>query len=289
MRLRQALYEDLSFASTEPSSPAAQQAAKMGLQYVGFGRYTDPKSGQVTHIVQDERLVPFKRAVRTNTFKNDSSDDYGLLSAIYQPQTDELNNALKSSFPPNKYSDQELKSLYQFTNGRYAEINNRLCNLPSGVSAKEIEPTTPDDDLPDLIVDLDNIMKKSRAPGDFIAYCRLSSDIDPYSIQPGSKFSFKGFRSITTSLNNTVNDQDAAVQTSPAGREMIPIMQIRVRKNNRGIYASDYSPNADENEFILPRGTQIHIHDGPKTLVGSSAQRQIMSQEVAYFDCTIKN
>lgn len=289
MRLRQALYEDLSYATKEIQSKAAQDAAKMGLQYVGFGRYTDPKSGQVTHIVQDERLVPFKRAIKTNTFKTNSADDYGLLSSIYQPQTDELNAALTSSFPPNKYSDSELKSLYNFTNGRYAEINSRLSNLPLGVSAKEIEPTTPDDDLPDLIADLDNIMKKSRAPGDFIAYCRLHSDIDPYSIQPGSKFAFKGFRSLTTSLNNTVNDQDSSVQTSPAGREMISVMQIRIRKNNRGIYAADYSPNANENEFILPRGTIVHIHDGPKTLVGSSAQRQIMNQEVAYFDCTIKN
>jgi hypothetical protein len=45
---------------SEPKTAAAQQAKKMGLTYVGFGRYAD-KTGNVAYIVQDEKLIPFKK------------------------------------------------------------------------------------------------------------------------------------------------------------------------------------------------------------------------------------
>jgi hypothetical protein len=62
------LSEDLSGALVEPQSNASKQAKQLGLTYVGFGRYEDPKTRQITHIVQNDRLVPFSKAVKTNTF-----------------------------------------------------------------------------------------------------------------------------------------------------------------------------------------------------------------------------
>jgi len=44
---------------SEPKSMAAKQARKMGLSYVGFGRYADNK-GRVAYTVENDRLVPFK-------------------------------------------------------------------------------------------------------------------------------------------------------------------------------------------------------------------------------------
>ena len=44
---------------SEPKSAAAKQARKMGLTYVGFGRYADNK-GRVAYTVDNGRLVPFK-------------------------------------------------------------------------------------------------------------------------------------------------------------------------------------------------------------------------------------
>lgn len=43
----------------EPRSKAAQDAKRLGLTYMGFGRYADRK-GKVTFIVHNNRLVPFK-------------------------------------------------------------------------------------------------------------------------------------------------------------------------------------------------------------------------------------
>jgi hypothetical protein len=40
----------------EPSSKAAKQARALGLQYVGFGRYENTKTGTITHIVVGDQL-----------------------------------------------------------------------------------------------------------------------------------------------------------------------------------------------------------------------------------------
>ena len=46
-------------AKAEPKSAAAKEARKMGLSYMGFGRYADRK-GKLAYVVHDDRLVPYK-------------------------------------------------------------------------------------------------------------------------------------------------------------------------------------------------------------------------------------
>ena len=46
-------------AKAEPKSAAAKEARKMGLTYMGFGRYADTK-GKLAYVVHDDRLVPYK-------------------------------------------------------------------------------------------------------------------------------------------------------------------------------------------------------------------------------------
>ena len=46
-------------AKAEPKSAAAKEARKMGLSYMGFGRYAD-KEGKLSYVVHDDRLVPYK-------------------------------------------------------------------------------------------------------------------------------------------------------------------------------------------------------------------------------------
>jgi len=53
-KFSQFMHEDFNAALQEPSSPAAAEAKKLGLQYVGFGRYEDPNTQQITHVVQND-------------------------------------------------------------------------------------------------------------------------------------------------------------------------------------------------------------------------------------------
>jgi len=279
--------EDLNrLLQQDDASPAAKQANSLGLKYVGFGRYVDPKTNQLTHIVQNEKLVPFNRAVRTNTFKTQNADDYGTYNAMIAPEVEQLHQFLVQTYTPEKYDDKELDAIYAFTSDAYYDLNNRLSSIPSDVPANKIERTSPDDTMPEMIASLDSAMKKIRVPQDFLTYTKLSSDFDANNLQPGAAFKFRGYRDTTINLNSLLSQSQQDVGAS--GRNQVVLLQVLVKKNSRGIYASDFSSNADDFEFIFPRGAKVEVVNGPLNLVGSDANSGSMNLEVLYFDCQVK-
>ena len=279
--------EDLNRVKAEVQTPATKQAQQRNLQHVGFGRYADPKTGQVTHIIQNDKLVQFNRAVKTNTFQTNNADDYGNYGAVMAPEIQQLHDYLTAQYSPDKYDDAELNAIYSYTNDAYPDINSRLASLPADVPANKIERSSVDDTLPDFIAAMDSIMKKSRAPLDFLTYTRLSADYRVEDFQPGMRFKFTSYRNTSINLNTVLNSAQAS-QTSFAGRPQVLILQILVKKNTRGLYAADFSAKPDDFEFILPRGSILEITDGPKNLVGSDAISANMNLEVIYFDCKVK-
>ena len=281
------IFEDLNQIKVPEQSESTQQAQKLGLKYVGFGRYVDPKTGQVTHIVQNDKLVKFNRAVKTNTFKTNNADDYGSYGAIMAPQIEELHNYLTTAYTPEKYDDAELDAIYNFSDTAYSDINSRLSSLPSNVAANKIEKTSLDDTMPEFIATMDSAMKRIRSPIDFLTYTRLSADYRVQDFAKGLVFKFKGYRDTSISMNAVLNSAQAS-QTSFAGRPQVILLQLLVPKNSRGIYAADFSPNAIDGEFILPRGTAVEVLSDPQNLVGSDALSDSINLEVIYIDCKVK-
>ena len=281
------IFEDLNQVKVPEQSESTQQAQKLGLKYVGFGRYVDPKTGQVTHIVQNDKLVKFNRAVKTNTFKTNNADDYGSYGAIMAPQIEELHNYLTAAYTPEKYDDAELDAIYNFSDTAYSDINSRLSSLPSNVAANKIEKTSLDDTMPEFIATMDSAMKRIRSPIDFLTYTRLSADYRVQDFAKGLVFKFKGYRDTSISMNAVLNSAEAS-QTSFAGRPQVILLQLLVPKNSRGIYAADFSPNAIDGEFILPRGTTVEVLSDPQNLVGSDALSASINLEVIYIDCKVK-
>lgn len=279
--------EDLNVVKKEVPSNVSLEAARMGLSYVGFGRYQDPKSQQVTHIGIEDKLIPFKKAIKSNSFKQNNMDDIGQYGSLMEPEIQELHEQLIRSYSPDMYRDDELNAIYTFTDGGFYDINNRLYSLPAGVPAKKIEPNSPDDSIVDVIQSLDSAIKQVRAPLDFPVFIKLGPDYNIEDFVPGRTFVFKGYRNTTISMNTALNSSDNT-QMSPAGRKMAIILQLNIRKNSRGMYISDYSSTPDDMEFLLPRGTVVQIIDGPNTIVGSNAQTEDMSLEIAYFNCVTK-
>lgn len=279
--------EDLNQIKAEPTSNAAKQAKQQGLAYVGFGRYEDPKTQQITHIVQNDRLIPFKRAVRTNTFGANNTDDIGTYNQIMAPQTQQMHEYLTAHYTPDKYDDKELDAIYTYTNGAYVDINNRLSLLPAGVPANKIEPNAVDDPLPDMIASLDSALKKSRLPADMLVYTNIGSSYSPDNLQQGTTFLFKGYRDTSIDVGNVINNADKS-NIGPSGRPQLNVLQLRLKKNSKGLYAADYSANGADTEFILPRATKVTIASGPNKLVGSDAMSQNLNLEVMYYDCIVK-
>lgn len=280
-KFRDFLSEDMTGALVEPQSNSSKQAKQLGLVYVGFGRYEDPKTRQITHIVQNDRLVPFSKAVKTNTFQQQSGDDYGSYVKAMRPEIDQVSAVLINHYKPENYKNEELDAIQMYTGTAYNDVNTRLISLPTGIDAKAIQPTSPDDYVPNIITNLDSAIAKSKSPIYFTVYSGLGSNYDPTQFAAGQEMSFKSYRSTSLNPNVVLNNISRNAEQSAA------IFQIQIKKDSQGIYASDFSVASDESEYILPRGAKIKIVDGPYRSVGSNQFTGEQNLQVSYFNCML--
>ena len=275
------LREELTNALLVPrKSAAAQEAASLGLQYVGFGRYEDPNSGQVTHIVQNDKLVPFSRALRTNTYQTHSSDDFGTYLNALAPDLDKDISELNKAFTPEKYTDEELDAIKNYTDTAHYNVSNILNKLPMGIMGKQIQPTNVSDDTPKLIEAMDSAMSRTKVPTDIIGYVSIGQDIDTNQIGAGRKIGFKSYRSTTLAMNTLLD------QYTKSGSGGGVVLQVLIPKGSSGLYADDFSANPGEREFILPRSSSIEVLSGPNKLSGTymSADNNL---EVHFYNCKL--
>jgi hypothetical protein len=286
-KFRNFLSEDLYGALVEPQSKASQEASKLSLTYVGFGRYEDPNTQQITHIVQNDRLIPFAKATKTNTFSKQSGDDFGEYNKNLMPEIEQHNKDLSNAYLPETYSDQELDAIENYSSLGYVDINDRLRSLPAGIPAEQIEPTYQGDPIPSQVAALDSALYKSVAPKDFITYAALSGAYSLDSFKSGQILSFKGFRSTTLNPSVALNLSNSYNQDS--GRKTSFLLQIHVKKGSNGMYVNEFSNQPGESEFLLPRNTAIRIIEGPSKLVGSNKYTDELNHEVFFFGAETLN
>jgi hypothetical protein len=279
------LIEDLGGALVEPASGASAQAKKLGLQYVGFGRYEDPNTQQITHVVQNERLVPFSKAIKSNTFKASSKDDYGTYTKQMMPEIEQMQNYLVDYYKPENFKDEELSAIEDYTAESFYDVNQKLYTLPTGIKAKDIQPETEYDDLPQLIGNLDSSLEKMKTPVEFLSYVGLGTNYNITDFVPGKVFGFKGYRSTTINPNIALNYNSRV--NKDLHRKQTVMLQIRIPKGSKGLFVEDFSANPGESEFLLPRGSKVKVIGGPNKLVGSNAYTGDSGLEVLYFDCIL--
>jgi hypothetical protein len=281
------LHEDLTGALVEPKSASSAEAARLGLVYVGFGRYEDPNTNQVTHIVKDDRLIPYKKAIKTNSFKKTSGDDFGNYMNDLKGEVEQLHDELVDYYLPENFDEDELSAIESYTGEDYIDINDKLYSLPTGIPADQIEPEYSGDNLSDTISALDSALNKMPAPKDFLVYINLGDSYKLEDLSPGKKFRFKGFRS--TTLNPSIAINFGASTTGESRRKQTILIQLHVKKGSKGLYVDDFSSVPGEGEFLLPRATTIRITGGPSKLVGSNAYSGQMNQQVLFFSAEIVN
>lgn len=255
--------EEVASAPPKPSGPStSEQAKQLGLQYVGFGRYEDPKTRQVTYIVQNGRLVPFDKAVKTNTYAQANGDDFGQLSKQLRPVVQQDMEQLMKTYKPEKYSNEELEAIKLYTDANHDAVNTVLNSLPTGIPAKQIQPLTPTDNTPELVDALDTALARAKTPKDLTLYATLSSAISPKDFGPKTKLNFKGFRSTTINLETAIQQLDPSAGGGT-------ILQINLKQGSHGMLVDDFSSTPGQGEFILPRGTKLTVQAGPNKMTGT--------------------
>jgi len=279
------LYEDLGGALVEPKSSASAEASRLGLTYVGFGRYEDPQTQQITHIVQDGRLVPFNKAVKTNTFKKVSGDDYGDYFKNLKPEVEQNHSELGQYYVPENYDENELEAIESYTGEDYLDINDRLYSLPSGIPAEKIETEYDGDDLPLKVASLDSALNKVPSPKEFLTYTTLGNGYNIEDFKAGQSFKFKGFRSTTLDPNIALNF--GSKKGTQSRRKQTIVLQILVAEGSKGMYVDDYSSTPGEAEFLLPRGSTVKITGGPNKLVGSNKYSGDINHQVVFFNAEL--
>lgn len=265
--------EDLNRVLQEPDETTAAEAKKLGLKYIGFGKYED-KSGQVTHTVVNGRLVPIDKAVKSNSFQSGAGTEGDSLGKDFSKESAQTHSTLVSTYVPDAYSGEELDAIKYFSSGMGPEINKVVGQVPIGSSPGHIEVSDEGgEDLTQTIVNLDTALEKGQTPIDFFTYVVLGSGFMPKEISPGQTIGFKGFRSTTINIQNVLN-QSAGPQTT--------VLQILVKAGSKGMYIDDYSVAMGEQEFILPRGSVITVNGGPNKI-------SIDQSEILFYDCELMN
>lgn len=277
---------NLNRARSEPSEKASASAKKSGLKHVGFGKYEDPKTNQISSVAQGDKLVPYNKAIKTNSYTQTNSDDIGNLSKDLMKDVQALHELLRSTYQASKYDNDELDAIYSYTDTAYASVNETLFGLPTGIIPDQIQMNSPDDQTVSIISSLDSAVKKCRAPQDFTVYTKIGKDHSIEEFKPGTSFKYKSFKSASINLN-MVLDSDEDQFNEGVDSEVV-LLQIKVKKNARGVYASEFSAHPEESEFILPRGSTIEIVSGPNKLVGSDATSGSQNMQILYFECSTK-
>lgn len=273
----------------EPAGEAASMAKKMGLNYVGFGRYSD-KSGQVKYISKNDRLYPFK-GKQENTKKINPKDeeqanetiaiDDRIKTRYKNKNTKKIikyDNALKQLYRPELFSSEEIDAIKFYTEKGFTNINRYLY--------KGFDPNTSPDQanvVVQQIQNIDNAFEEAGAPFDYTVYTGLSSRYDYRKIQPGTDYIFRGYISATL-------DHDLAINlfTFDDNQKVGVVLEIDIKKGQKSLYLESISDTPGEFEALLPRGTKVTVVSGPMMVDSNiTASQSVVDKQFALFKCSI--
>lgn len=293
---------------SEPKTAAAKEARKLGLTYMGFGRYADNK-GQIAYLVHNDRLVPYKSqdeigsmynkqqsapkkapASGKGTDKNVQKEpDWKFYSDALnkrQKEDDKIlqekdklaeatHKELSKFYKPNMFSEDEFDAIYDYTNEAYGPVNRYLYKGHD----PEVAPEE-DEIIANLIQNLDSAFEETQSPFAYTVYSGLSDRYNAKDIKPGGEYIFRGY--LSASLRH-----DVAISSFASGGDMSVVLQIEIAKGQKSIYVDSLSEHEGERETILPRGTKIKVISGPHVtdygIMNSSADEM----KIALFHCTV--
>lgn len=284
----------------EPSSEAASEAKKLGLTYLGFGRYAD-ETGRVAYTVIRNRLVPFKHAEQlqkmfdraTNGSINDPEQEAVLqkhlkitrdvkdsdIRALTQTYKDIVRNEkeFKKVYNPANFAPEEISALQAYTNDLFQPINNYLYKGFDDT----IDPQTAQD-VQNTIVTMDNMLARSQAPFDHIVYTGLTARYDPSKFSQGKDYIFRGYTSCSLDYNTALDVYTQVDQQAPK-----VLLQIDIQRGQNATYVDSLTGTTFDKEVVLPRGSKIRILSGPHNIDDEIIVHHPRGEQIALFHCQL--
>jgi hypothetical protein len=296
---------------SEPKSNASREARRLGLTYVGFGRYADNK-GRVAYLVDNDRLVPFKSqedvqgmykkarempSSESTKALEAQADDHNRVLTNRSMEDEKIanrkmkeavktNETLTKAFPASMFDENEMAALQEYTNQGFGPVNRFL------YKGLDDDATQEDADYINGIIEgMDSAFSDSKAPMSYTVYTGLSQRYTSDNFVPGRDYIFRGY--VSTTL-----DYNTAIELFTEQNEDSVILQIEVSKGQNAIHVSGFSNvNADEDEFlqteemetILPRGSKIKIISGPHVIMTDAINKDRYGGEwsVNIFHCQL--
>jgi len=289
---------------SEPKTNASKEARRLGLTYVGFGRYTD-KTGKVAYLVDNDRLVPYKSREEVQSMyaktvaspgqkqnpKQAKSNDaiaYNKIlnnrekqdSQIVGQKTQDmqiLNQELYKFYTPKLFDENELNAIEYYTAEGYEDINRYLYKgHDQGATADK------DNMMNSTIEALDSAFEDTEAPFAYTVYSGLSSRYRPDKMKPGNDYIFRGYVSTSIDFTTAIDSfADADMSDSPV------VLQIEIAKGQKSIYVDPISSNAGEGETLLPRGSKVKIISGPHKIGDELISSNPNGATVHLFHCQL--
>lgn len=294
-------------AKSEPKTAAAKEAKKLGLTYMGFGRYANSK-GQIAYIVDNDRLVPYKsrdeidnmyykektqpKKVPLTAKKTGSKPEKELNSAYYNKALNSrekedsklvkqkmkdaqaVDRELYKFYKPQLFSQEELDAISEYTNESYGPINRFLYKGHD----PEVTPEQ-DERIVQLIQNLDSAFEETQSPFPYTVYTGLSDRYSADKIKVGADYIFRGYLSSSLDFNTAIG--------TFAGEDNTVVLQIEITKGQKAIYVDPISENPGETETLLPRGTKVKIVSGPHMMDYNVLNTEADPAMISLFHCVI--
>lgn len=293
---------------SEPKTNASREARKLGLVYMGFGRYADNK-GQIAYVVDNDRLVPFKRREEVQNMYSKAvqptnaapapapkktaggapkvdkakvaQDQANFYTGVLNKRDKEDVKILKEKSKQAELYNKELLKSYKPNMFDQAELDAIGFYKNGGAEAinrylyKGHDEGVTNEQAAQIeasVQAMDSAFENTQTPFAYTAYTGLSGRYNPESFKEKGEYIFRGYTSASL-------DFTTAIDTLPEGAGVV--LQIEVSKGQKSIYADAVTENTGEKESLLPRGSKIQVISGPHniedTIVGSNPQGNMVS------------
>jgi hypothetical protein len=299
-------FESFVELTKDKSTKAAKQAQELGLNYVGFGRYEDPKTGKISHIVKNDNLEPFNAKAHPTgygsyEFGDESQQDIGDMKQAKTALRDqrrtnwEENSALEDY--EVKGNMKHIHALTMYTGSNYYKPIAYMLNkykpeqMLSPEAIKDIEAYSEDYEnfMPDefkqgdthqaiermmrIIGDIDDVFDHNEMPKDATLYSSLKpSRWSIEDFKEGSIFKFKGFRSTSIdpgamfSYTYPTAQKKRKDEPDQMQKDIDIVLEIKAKKGDKALPVMTVSPFNHEAEVLLPRNAPIKVISGPKKI-----------------------
>lgn len=263
------LREDITRGFKEPKrSDASKEAKRIGVRYLGFGRYG--KEGKETHRVINGRLVPFKSKIVPKNLKISGKDVTS--DSLKQPtnvpkvrtkptpvarevfktvkkEGTAIHRELSKFYKQKNLDSDEENALKGYVGEGYQSISKYLKETSGGnkkvdrYSFKYTQNTN-FDDVEEAIDHLDEILRSHKAPFSFTSY----SGTRNLEMEEGGEYLLPLYTSMSTNIDVARGFVDYDGTESPT------LLQFEVKKGQKGFYYG-----GPEQEFIIPRNAKIKV------------------------------